>query len=169
MDSGNSFSGCALCLAATTLYSLVAIVISSLDCKVTELLALEGLYSFALLVLALALDPWGEGNFFDTNLSGAKSFIFLCMNDLMLNLGWFWCSKLMGASQTAMLACLSIPLSLLLDAILLGSIPSISEALGSLLAIIGFFLSYTTTVQSKSNSAQGADMQSSLCTSNCAA
>eukprot|EP00438_Fugacium_kawagutii_P007835 Skav212614 [mRNA] locus=scaffold2176:292116:296336:- [translate_table: standard] len=134
-DTGNSFSGCALCLAATTLYSLVAIVISSLDCKVTELLALEGIYSLLVIAALGLLESWNggtlsEGNF-DTKLSGesAKSFIFLCMNDLMLNLGWLWCSKLMGASQTAMLACLSIPLSLLLDAILLGSIPSIPEAL----------------------------------------
>ena len=131
LGSGNSLSGCALCLTATTLYSLVAIIVSSLDCEVTELLALEGLYSLAVLtalIFSTALGASGVAFGF-TNLSDLSgSAGFLSMNDLMLNLGWLSCSKLMGASQTAMFACLSIPLSLLLDAMLLGAVPSTPEA-----------------------------------------
>lgn len=160
---GNSLSGCALCLTATTLYSLVAIIVSSLDCEVTELLALEGLYSLAVLtalIFSTALGASGVAFGF-TNLSDLSgSAGFLSMNDLMLNLGWLSCSKLMGASQTAMVACLSIPLSLLLDAMLLGAVPSTPEVTGSLLAITGFFLSYTR--------GQSEDSVNVSCASTCA-
>eukprot|EP00435_Cladocopium_sp_Y103_P053731 s193_g17.t1 len=160
---GNSLSGCVLCLTATTLYSLVAIIVSSLDCEVTQLLALEGLYSLAVLtalqIFSTALPGASGSAFVFTNLSGSAG--FLSMNDLMLNLGWLSCSKLMGASQTAMVACLSIPLSLLLDAMLLGAVPSTPEVTGSSLAIVGFFLSYTR------GQSEDSDVAVSACASTC--
>lgn len=63
---------------------------------------------------------------------GVNATIFMCVTNMMLNFGWLSFSSLMGAAQAAMAACLSMPLSLVLDSLMLHSLASPAEAPGVL-------------------------------------
>eukprot|EP00913_Durusdinium_trenchii_P017298 g16267.t1 len=67
--------------------------------------------------------------------------MFMAVANMMLNFGWLSFTVLMGAAQAALAACLSMPISLLLDELLLHSWANPLEVLGSLLAIFGFIVS----------------------------
>lgn len=127
--AGNTIAGCMLCLAATTQYSLIAIITSKClkeQCPLTMLLALEGLMSLVALAVLLAI-TYERGSLWPVFPSGNAT-VFMCVANMMLNFGWFSFSSLMGAAQAAMAACLSMPLSLLLDAVMLHSFASSTEA-----------------------------------------
>lgn len=129
--SGNTVWGCSLCLVATSQYSIIAIITSKClkeDCPLTKLLALEGLMSLVTLALilatTLAIDnsrPWPIFPEVGTT-------IFMCVTNMMLNFGWLSFTSLMGAAQAAMAACFSMPISLLLDALMLHSLATSAEA-----------------------------------------
>eukprot|EP00435_Cladocopium_sp_Y103_P049154 s500_g14.t1 len=158
--AGNTIWGCTLCLVATSQYSIIAIITSKClkeDCPLTMLLALEGVMSLLVLVLLLATTEI-TGALWPV-FPGANATIFMCVTNMMLNFGWLSFSALMGAAQAAMAACLSMPLSLVLDALMLHSLASPPEVIGSLMAIFGFMLSYRCT---KNNAADGTDISESL-------
>jgi len=158
--AGNTIAGCMLCLVATTQYSLIAIITSKClkeQCPLTMLLALEGLMSLVALVVLLAI-TYERGSLWPVFPSGNAT-IFMCVSNMMLNFGWLSFSSLMGAAQAAMAACLSMPLSLLLDAVMLHSLASSTEVVGSLMAIFGFLLSHRC---SKKDERDGTEISESL-------
>ena len=82
--------------------------------------------SLVALVVLLAI-TYETGSLWPVFPSGNAT-IFMCVSNMMLNFGWLSFSSLMGAAQAAMAACLSMPLSLLLDAVMLHSLASSTEA-----------------------------------------
>ena len=129
--------GCALCLFATVQYSLCAIMTAELlmDCPLTTLLALEGVMSLFTLLGVLAMttllgSPWPV-------CPSWSATMFMAVANMMLNFGWLSFTVLMGAAQAALAACLSMPISLLLDELLLHSWANPLEAVAS--HLIRFF------------------------------
>lgn len=141
--TGNTLWGCGLCLSATAQYSCIAIITARclhLDCPLTSLLALEGVMTLAASTLIFATSSYLDSPWpiFPT----ATATLFISASNMMLNFGWLSFTSLVGAAQAAMAACLSMPLSLALDVIVLHSIASSAEVLGSFMALTGFLLSY---------------------------
>ncbi|CAK9085927.1 unnamed protein product [Durusdinium trenchii] len=135
--AGNTMWGCALCLFATVQYSLCAIMTAELlmDCPLTTLLALEGVMSLFTLLGVLAMttllgSPWPV-------FPSWSATMFMAVANMMLNFGWLSFTVLMGAAQAALAACLSMPISLLLDELLLHSWANPLEAVAS--HLIRFF------------------------------
>mmetsp|Transcript_21402 Transcript_21402/g.49820 ORF Transcript_21402/g.49820 Transcript_21402/m.49820 type:complete len:347 (+) Transcript_21402:46-1086(+) len=138
---GNTTWGCLYCFAATSMYTLVAVIVSRyLDrqkCRVTQFLAVQGLLSLALLAV-LGLTAWAMGRLPTLPGVGIVAFVGAC--DIFLNIGWLTAAEQIGAAQTAMAACFSIPLSMALDALLLQKFASLLEMLGGCLIILGFYV-----------------------------
>lgn len=161
--AGNTIWGCTLCLVATSQYSIIAIITSKClkeDCSLMMLLALEGVMSLLVLALLLATTEIADatGTLWPV-FPGANATVFMCVTNMMLNFGWLSFSSLIGAAQAAMAACLSMPLSLVLDSLMLHSLASPAEVIGSLMAIFGFVLSYRST---KNNAADGTEISERL-------
>ncbi|CAJ1384819.1 unnamed protein product, partial [Effrenium voratum] len=130
----NTWWGCLLCFSATTLFSAIAIFTSRLmdpKCRVVTLMAMEGVLSLVALGVWRALSA-------ATAYPSAETSLFLGLSQLMLNLGWLSVAASLGAPQAAMAACLSMPLSLLLDATMLHSSATTVQLAGSFLVILGF-------------------------------
>lgn len=104
------------------------------------LLALEGVMSLLVLALLLATTEIADatGTLWPV-FPGANATVFMCVTNMMLNFGWLSFSSLIGAAQAAMAACLSMPLSLVLDSLMLHSLASPAEALGVLGVLLSWF------------------------------
>lgn len=144
---GNSNLGCGLCLAATTGYAVNAIFAEKVSNKypatlsVLQLLALQGLTAGLMLISAVigaaALAPKLLEDWY-SQIPSPPWLAFLAASGLCLNVGWLVSTRVAGASWTAMGACLSIPLSMVLDLILLDMMPDLLAVLGALLVLLGF-------------------------------
>jgi len=144
---GNSNLGCALCLAATTGYAVNAIFAEKVTHKyaatlsVTKLLGLQGLTACTWLTLAVigaaVAAPKLLGNWYAA-LPSLQWLAFFCASGLTLNIGWLVSTAIAGATWTAMGACLSIPLSIILDLVLLDMVPDVLAVLGACLVLVGF-------------------------------
>jgi len=142
-DGENTWWGCLLCFTATTLFSGLAIFTSRfLDlekCQLVPLMAIEGVLSLGACIVFAALSAL---EVVSLPMAPSKASVFMGMSALMLNLGWLSVAALLGAPMAAMAACLSLPLSLLLDAVLLHASATMVQLLGSLLVILGFCVSH---------------------------
>eukprot|EP00931_Biecheleriopsis_adriatica_P040079 TRINITY_DN22927_c0_g1_i2.p1 TRINITY_DN22927_c0_g1~~TRINITY_DN22927_c0_g1_i2.p1 ORF type:complete len:325 (-),score=60.76 TRINITY_DN22927_c0_g1_i2:166-1140(-) len=147
-DKGDTLVGCSMCFAASLGYACNAVVVQHLidpkRCGLLRLLALEGLVAALAIVIvvfiSLAVAPGFVTSWF-AKVPGLGWVAFLASSCLMLNLGWLRCTASIGATWTAMVACLSIPISIALDAYLLSIRPSVAKLIGSVLVIVGFAVS----------------------------
>jgi drug/metabolite transporter (DMT)-like permease len=143
-EVGNTVSGCSLCLAASAGYALNGVVAERLTTTaenaimVPRLLGVQGLVALVGFALALPvaaacgrLADWGAA------LPPAPWLVCLMLCSLMLNLGWLWSTQLAGASWTAAAACLTMPLSMVLDSLWLDQKPSLHGVLGAVLITMG--------------------------------
>eukprot|EP00441_Pelagodinium_beii_P047340 CAMPEP_0197622074 /NCGR_PEP_ID=MMETSP1338-20131121/2474_1 /TAXON_ID=43686 ORGANISM="Pelagodinium beii, Strain RCC1491" /NCGR_SAMPLE_ID=MMETSP1338 /ASSEMBLY_ACC=CAM_ASM_000754 /LENGTH=381 /DNA_ID=CAMNT_0043191709 /DNA_START=43 /DNA_END=1188 /DNA_ORIENTATION=+ len=141
---GDTLGGCCLCFSASLGFALYAVLVERLwDASPVRLLALEGMIGLlAILVgggITAVASPGALTTWF-AYVPSPRWLVFMALNCLMLNLGWLWCTELVGATWTAMVACLSIPISTLLDSCLLGINPSPAGVCGGALIVIGFAL-----------------------------
>lgn len=139
---GDTLMGCALCLSASLGFALYAVLVERLwDTSPVQLMALEGLLAAVVLLVAVgiaaALAPSQLRGWF-AYAPPPGWLVFITLNCLMLNLGWLWCTELVGATWTAMVACLSIPASTVLDVCLLDIYPSLAGLVGGCLIVLGF-------------------------------
>lgn len=144
VGEGDTALGCGLCFAASLGYAVNAVLVEHFRDPVTvsvvRLLGLEGLTAAAGLLIAAggaaALVPGLVGDTLEL-LPPAPWLLFLGLNCMLLNVGWLWCTELVGASWTAMVACSSIPLAMGLDLLLLGREPQAGGVAGSVLVLLG--------------------------------
>jgi len=135
-------------LAASLGYAINTVVVEKARdpdmVPVTRLLGLEGLVALLIMILAVAgawvfspgaVEQWVQG------LPPAGLVAFMGISSLTLNVGWLWCTELCGAFCTVMVACSTIPLTLALDLVLIGTTPSAHATVGSVLVLLGFAIS----------------------------
>ena len=105
---------------------------------VPRLLGAQGLVALAGFGLALPVAA-ARGRLADWHaaLPSAPWLACLMLCSLMLNLGWLWSTQLAGAAWTAAAACLTMPLSMVLDSLWLDQEPSPYGILGAVLIALG--------------------------------
>jgi len=143
--AGDTFLGCGLVLAASFGYAVNTVLVEKVrdprQVSVQKLLGLEGVVAsvavcFALLGAAVwrpeAIGEWISA------LPPMRWLAFLGVSTLFLNLGWLWCAELAGSFWTAMVACSTIPITVVLDMFLMGTNPTPATLGGSFLVIVGF-------------------------------
>jgi len=152
-QEGDTLLGCGLCLVASLAYTLNAVLVQKFvdphRVPVLRLLGYEGLLPLATLVVvflgATTLAPLEWHDWF----SGLPSFTWLLLLGILslcLNIGWLWCTETAGAFFAAMVGCLSIPCSMLLDALLFDQWPTIRGGCGAVLVFLGFLVvTYNST------------------------
>jgi len=146
-QDGNTSLGCGLCLAGSLGYAVNAVIVEKfLDTRVTpviRLLACEGLVALIALSFTLAsarvVAPNALASWF-AQLPSAHWMLFMGIASLSLNCGWLWCTQLAGAFWTAMVACMSIPVSMTLDFLFFDKAPTLLAATGAAVVISGFIL-----------------------------
>lgn len=147
-DPGSStMFGCALCLSASIGYAVYIVLVEKYvdpnRFSYMSLLGVEGIYAAVVICVALVggLTMWPAFCWpWLSTLPSAAWIVFLGLTSTMLNLGWFWSTQLAGAFHTAMLACMTIPLTLILDVVVLRQAASLGGLLGSSLVILGFLV-----------------------------
>jgi drug/metabolite transporter (DMT)-like permease len=142
---GNTVFGCFLCFTASTAYAVNSVLVEKLQSderesiSVLHLLSLEGLVAAVLIAgFAGGSACLSAGMFADwiAQFPPLPWFLFYVACCICLNVGWLWCTELAGASWTAMAACLSIPLSMILDLTFLGLGLDARSLLGATLILL---------------------------------
>lgn len=146
-EAGNTLLGCGLVFVASVGFAVNAVLVEKVRdpqlLSVPRLLALEGIFA----ILALALGAVGAAAFAPGALAEWLSLlpsfewlVFLGINSLLLNVGWLSCTEMAGSFWTAMVACLTIPLTMGLDLLLVGKMPTLFAAMGASLVVVGFLM-----------------------------
>jgi drug/metabolite transporter (DMT)-like permease len=146
--TGNTLLGCGLCFGASLGYAAGSVLVertrskdSAEEVPVTQMLACAGFTAILAGTLGVALgaifspddlSAWWHA------LPPVQWLVFMGASATLLNIGWLWCTELAGASWTAMAACLSIPLAMVLDYYLLNIVPNMIGIFGAALVLFGF-------------------------------
>eukprot|EP00927_Polykrikos_kofoidii_P022638 TRINITY_DN21071_c0_g1_i1.p1 TRINITY_DN21071_c0_g1~~TRINITY_DN21071_c0_g1_i1.p1 ORF type:complete len:352 (+),score=25.69 TRINITY_DN21071_c0_g1_i1:70-1125(+) len=143
----NSLWGCFLCFAGSVGYALNAVLVEKyLDSRrmpVTTLLAWEGMEAILVFVIGTAAvfvfsPEAGRAKF--ATLPSIDWMLFLGINSVVLQIGWLLCTKHAGAAWVAMLGCCSIPISFVLDTMLLGEQHGLVSIMGAGVILFSFVL-----------------------------
>jgi len=160
--AGNTALGCILCFAASMGYALYVVVIEHkvdpMRVPITDLIGMVGVLSLVALGTAvLARTAWEHG--YLAALLGSLPpwpwIAFMGFNGLLLNMGWLTCTAIVGSFWAAMVACLSLPLSMLLDWALLDRPFSTQAVLGVLLIVVGVVAQSMLAVEESCLEGQG--------------
>jgi drug/metabolite transporter (DMT)-like permease len=135
-----------MCLAASIAYAVNGVVVETVRKKHPDMFSIIQLLSIEGFVAAIALLSYVVGTVLFTPeafvswhaaFPQAKWVVLLMSSGILLNIGWLWCAEIAGASWAAMAACLSIPISLVLDYLLLNVSPGLIEFAGAALVVLG--------------------------------
>jgi len=159
--AGDTLLGCGLCFSASFGYAVNTVLVEKVrdprEVSVLRLLGLEGLMAVVAICFTglwvAVLRPEAATEWI-SSLPPASWLVFLGSTSVLLNTGWLWCAELAGSFWTAMVACSTIPITVLLDLMLVGMRPSPATLVGSLLVIVGF------TIASWPQPAAATDAQS---------
>mmetsp|Transcript_85336 Transcript_85336/g.246693 ORF Transcript_85336/g.246693 Transcript_85336/m.246693 type:complete len:439 (-) Transcript_85336:106-1422(-) len=145
-ESGDSPLGCALCFAASIAYALNAVVAerrNTEEMPVSILLGIEGIVALVATVVVSVGAAIVAPDSLAAAMTALPSFwwlIFIGMCSLMLNLGWLLCAEIAGPFWTAMVACVTIPLTMSIDAVIAEKLPSLISMAGGSLVFLGFLM-----------------------------
>lgn len=146
-DMGDTLLGCGLCFGASVGFAFNAVLVEHtrdpVKMSIFRLLGLEGFTAAIVLAGAIVVSSvWRPGSITEWMLllPSCEWIAFLGFNSLLLNIGWLSCAEIAGSFWTAMVACLSIPLTMGLDFLLIGTMPTMLAVIGGLSVIVGFLL-----------------------------
>jgi len=146
-EARNTLLGCGLCFSASLLWAFIAVLVEEAQrlelITVIRLLALEGVVAaFALSGTASITAISSPEVFADwlACLPPVPWIVFMGVNSLFLNVGWLTCTELAGSAWTAMVACLTIPLTMVLDFLFVGKLPTLLAAMGGVMVFSGFLI-----------------------------
>lgn len=144
--TGNTLHGCVSVLGASLGYASGSVLVEKLreteneEIAVIHMLIWAGVVAFFVMIMIVVagdmfvpeeLAVWyGE-------LPPPRWLLFMACTAISFNIGWLWCAELAGASWTAMTACLSIPLAMVLDCLLFGIVPERIGFAGAVLVLLG--------------------------------
>eukprot|EP00928_Gymnodinium_smaydae_P061721 TRINITY_DN45744_c0_g1_i1.p1 TRINITY_DN45744_c0_g1~~TRINITY_DN45744_c0_g1_i1.p1 ORF type:complete len:430 (-),score=78.14 TRINITY_DN45744_c0_g1_i1:120-1409(-) len=146
-ETGDTSLGCGLVFAASVGYGvhtlMVEKVMKNTQLSVVTVLGLEGVVALVALAAQAAyyvtLTP-AEMKAWLMTFPEPWWLAVMMVSCLMLNIGWLWCSELVDASWTAMAACMTIPVSMVLDIWMLNVWPEPIAILGGFFVFLGFLV-----------------------------
>lgn len=145
--AGDTLLGCGLVFAASFGFAVNTVLVEKVrdprQVSVLRLLGLEGVVATTAVCLTLlAAAAWRPEVVTDwvSALPSMEWLAFLGLSSLFLNIGWLWCAEMAGAFWTAMVACSTIPITVVLDVVLMGMQPTPATLCGSFLVILGFVI-----------------------------
>lgn len=159
--TGNTPLGCSLVLGASLGYATTSVLVEKLresedeEIAVVHMLAWSGIVALFAMLIGIIIGAIFMPEELTTWYGASPPpqwLLFMASAAISLNVGWLWCAELAGACWTAMVACLTIPIAMVLDYQFFGIKPELIAFVGAALVLLGFSVVSSTEILSDCSS-----------------